>query len=439
MPFQDARTNWATSEELTKTVISPSRSLSPVVRNSAYLILTTATGSGLGFVFWVVAARSYSVAEVGLGAAYVSAATLVAAIAELGLGTAIIRFTPTLGPRLPAFLDASLTVVGLAALVGSLAFAISTPLWSSELAGIGAGVALMLFVAGSTAHAISQVWDRVFVAFEAARLVLLRSGLAAITRIIVLVVLAGSLGAQGLLVPTVVAATVTSMIAAAGLLRLVLPSYRPMPTMNWRPVGPQLPYALRNHISTLTWSSPAYVYPLLVVTGLGSEVGAQFYVSWMVANLAFVIPTAAATAAFARASTAGGISYLDFFRTVRPVLAFLVLAVAGLIVGGRIVLGFFGEAYTAADALLFPLLLVSALPYAMNTIAIAYHRIDVDTATSLWLPASITGVSLTLSASLMAYGPAGVAAGWLVGQSIGVTVSSWTVWSGRGADRTRSM
>ncbi len=54
----------------------------------------TIVNLGLGYVYWIVAARTYSVEEVGLGAALIAAMTLAWAISSLGIGNGIVQLLP---------------------------------------------------------------------------------------------------------------------------------------------------------------------------------------------------------------------------------------------------------------------------------------------------------------------------------------------------------
>jgi hypothetical protein len=66
----------------------------PLYRNSIFLITNTAVTTGLGFFFWMVVARFYTVYEVGVGSAIISAVYFLALLSTLGLDVAIIRFLP---------------------------------------------------------------------------------------------------------------------------------------------------------------------------------------------------------------------------------------------------------------------------------------------------------------------------------------------------------
>ena len=66
----------------------------PLVRNSAYLLLTAGIAYGLGFVFWLLVARLYSPDVLGLTATLLGTILFLATVAQLGFQIGLIRFLP---------------------------------------------------------------------------------------------------------------------------------------------------------------------------------------------------------------------------------------------------------------------------------------------------------------------------------------------------------
>src|SRR5712692_394265 len=69
----------------------------PLYRNGYALILSSAMTSGLGAVYWIIAARNYSVEDVGINSAAISAMMFLAGISQLNLMSALVRFVPRAG------------------------------------------------------------------------------------------------------------------------------------------------------------------------------------------------------------------------------------------------------------------------------------------------------------------------------------------------------
>src|SRR5512144_1467936 len=66
----------------------------PLFQNGYALVASSATSAGLGFLFWIVAARFYSTQIVGLNSALISAMLFLSGISQLSLNSVLIRFVP---------------------------------------------------------------------------------------------------------------------------------------------------------------------------------------------------------------------------------------------------------------------------------------------------------------------------------------------------------
>ena len=62
-----------------------------LVRNSLYMMSSTVATAGLGYVFWVVAARVFTTAQVGIASAVISLCSTVALLTYLGPGAMLVE------------------------------------------------------------------------------------------------------------------------------------------------------------------------------------------------------------------------------------------------------------------------------------------------------------------------------------------------------------
>src|SRR5205814_7849187 len=69
----------------------------PLFRNGYALLFSGAATSGLGLLYWAVAARLYPLATVGLNSALLSAMLLLSCMAQLSLNNVLVRFIPAAG------------------------------------------------------------------------------------------------------------------------------------------------------------------------------------------------------------------------------------------------------------------------------------------------------------------------------------------------------
>ncbi len=66
----------------------------PLYKNSFFILINALVSAFFGLFFWMLAARFYSSADVGIATVLVSTSVIIGSISSLGLGTGIIRFFP---------------------------------------------------------------------------------------------------------------------------------------------------------------------------------------------------------------------------------------------------------------------------------------------------------------------------------------------------------
>lgn len=66
----------------------------PLFKNSFYLALSRIINIGVGFFFWLVAARIYTIEDVGLTTALIASQSLITLFSLFGFDFSLIRFLP---------------------------------------------------------------------------------------------------------------------------------------------------------------------------------------------------------------------------------------------------------------------------------------------------------------------------------------------------------
>ena len=143
-----------------------------LIGTAVALMTSTVASAGLGFAFWVVAARFFPAEDVGTMSAGVASMALLGGVAQLNLHSMYGRFLPKAGPHtrrllLAGYAASAVTALGLA--TGFLAL------------GMGSGVlpdrtgTHLLFVTGVLATAIFLIQDGVLTALGRARSVPLKN------------------------------------------------------------------------------------------------------------------------------------------------------------------------------------------------------------------------------------------------------------------------
>ena len=89
-----------------------------LVRNSLYLMLSSGVQAALGFTFWLLMARLFSSADIGMASSLISATSLIGFFALFGLNSTLVRFLPTSKDRNRLITAALLLVIGTGAAIG---------------------------------------------------------------------------------------------------------------------------------------------------------------------------------------------------------------------------------------------------------------------------------------------------------------------------------
>ena len=127
--------------------------VSAIARSGFALILGTLIASGLGMVFWALAARLLTPAQLGIGAALISAITTLSHASQLNLRNLLHRFVPEAGADASKLIHRSYGAAAVMALLLGAGFvaiaAATTPdlafLGSSPLPALGFVAALLIW------------------------------------------------------------------------------------------------------------------------------------------------------------------------------------------------------------------------------------------------------------------------------------------------------
>ncbi len=391
-----------------------------LLMNSAFLITNTLSISIAGFLFWILATQQLEPAQIGVGAAYITAITLLSNFGEMGLGITLIRFLPTMTQQ-TTFVNTTVLTVLASTLILALVFVAGVPLWAPELDELVTSAFYFgLFILSTTVFSVVQVLDKLYIALQTTHFMFLRTLCANLLKVGLVVALGASLGASGLVLAVGMGAFVSLLLSRFLFMPYVLPNDHTQAGMAWSLIRDKIGYSLGNHFSQMLWSAPPLIYPLVIISLLGAEANAYFYTSWMLANVLFIIPMATSTSVFARISNKSDPDQMVLWRVMR--LTLLALLPCALLLGmlSPFLLSIFGSAYVSEGKLLLVLLIVSVFPYTLNTFFITHYRSQETMQDLIWVSGLIAFLSLLL---ILLFGSQkgliGVGIGWIIGQTVG--------------------
>lgn len=392
----------------------------PLYTGAYYLMARSAVNATLGFVFWIVVAKFYTPADVGLAAALIAAMGLSVSLSNLGLGFGLIRFLSSAAEKAKAVINSTLTIGGLASIVAALIFLAGIGLWSPALLFVQQNpIFLTSFVLFTLVLSLASLLDSVFIAKRSAKFVFVKHAITSSLKIPIVIVLATMFGAFGIFASLGLATFVALVMAVLWFLPKVQPGYIPLPVIRKEVVNETIHYSLGNYIADLLWTAPAMLLPLMVVNILGAEMNAYFYMAWMTANLLFSVPLAISFSLFAEGAHDEKLFRSNITRAVKLALLLLIpliLVIFGI--GGKVLL-LFGRAYSQSGTMLLWVLAVSAIPVSINYIYMAINRVRFKIRSVVVMSAAIACLALGLSYFLMTgMGLLGIGIGWLIAQTL---------------------
>jgi O-antigen/teichoic acid export membrane protein len=390
------------------------------VRNGIALIAAKVLTMGLGFVFWVLAARLYDAPDVGVAAGVVSAMMLCTQLALLGVGSAFITHFPARKEAPAGLLDTSIAFVIALGVVWSLAFLL--------LAGNAFGqldvaathpVFAILFVAAAVFGTVGILLDQIATALRRGEQALIRNGVCAVATVALLALAAAmghSSGAQAIFLPWAVAGLLATAVGVRQL-RRAIPGYRPRTGADRRLTRELVSAGLPNYVLTLAERTPGLILPVLVAELLSPAANATWYAVWMMAWVVYIVPIQVGMTIFAEVAH----DPRSFDVSVRRgVLCSLAIGTAGALVlgaGAHVALSILGPSYAAGGAGPLRVLLLAVLPL---TFVQAYfsscraRRALGDAIATGWVSAVASVAAAT--AFGLASGLMGMAIAWVVVQ-----------------------
>jgi O-antigen/teichoic acid export membrane protein len=399
-----------------------------VLVNAGSMMSTVLVTALLGAAFWLVAARQFTPEAVGVGSAAIAAMTLLGYLATVGLGTLLMGELPRRERDHRGLLNAALAVSGAVGIALGVGFALAAPLLSSELGPLSeTWVAVLVFAVGVGLTGLAVVLDQALIGLLRGGLQLNRNVVFSLVKLIALVL-------AGLLVANPdgvwIYATWTAGIALS--LFVMARFYMRRGGDGLRPrfglLGEMRVDAATHHVYNLAIRAPDLVLPLIVVTLLSASANANFYIAWMIASFAFMVPVSLSSVLYAVGSGDSAGLFERYRLSVALSAGLGLVANVVLLVAGGPILGLFGADYEQGALATLHILALGVFPETIKAHFLSISRVERRIPETI--PLVIGGTVLEL-AGAVAGGLAGslalVAAGWLAAVCVEAIVMSGTV------------
>jgi O-antigen/teichoic acid export membrane protein len=418
-----------------------------LVRNSLFMMTTTIATGLLGYVFWIVAARMFSSADVGMASAVISLCSTVALLTYLGPSAMLIERLHAY-ERSRAWTSLLVRMCVATAVATAVVAAVAIPVMAHSKgygSFFGPAFAAVLAVIGAAAWTVVNLYGSAFIAARRAGGLLAVQGLISLLKLLLVVPLCAiGLGAPGIVMAWVVSSLIGVVLGALWLLpRLGLggvrgrhaahPASAGEPRQSARvALGGPPPrstaadawHLIGQHLTSVGGSVTPLVLPILVAVRLGVRPNAHFYITWMIGSVFFMVSPAISNSIFAESVRGGSGLRATVGKAFRVTSVLLLPAIVVMVAGGKLILGIFGPAYATAGYGLLIVLAVSAMPDAVSNFAVAVCRATDRLGYSVAINIGIMVTTVTAAWLLMPrFGLLGVGIGWLGAQLLGAIAS----------------
>lgn len=268
-----------------------------LAKNSAALAFGTGVTAVLGFIYWWLAARSFSPEIIGKASALLSLMGLVGLVGEAGLGTLVTgELVRRPSSQRGLIAAAALTALSLSVGAGAL-WLIGQGFAHGVLGGVNSSpLSDLWLILGSGLTGLSFVIDQAFVGMLQSSLRMLRQLLFSAGKLAFLAAVAIWLTDESGILLTWIAAQAVSLAVVEWLARkrgrslIQPPDFRQLYALKRK--------AADHYMLDLGIQAPAVIMPYLVTVLLSPASNAAFTVIWMVVSVASVVPAALATVLF---------------------------------------------------------------------------------------------------------------------------------------------
>ena len=386
-------------------------------RTSFFMAFANIMSAGCGFFFWIIAARLYTVEQVGLATALISSLALVALFSTLGFDSSIIRYLPH-EDKGKVISTSLIVTTGTCILAGgiyillAMIFAPSMPLWQEP------GWSLA-FISVAALNTIVVIGGNAFVADRKADHYFLQNLIQAI-RIPALLPLA-FLGAYGIF-----GAIGLGYLAAAiyVLVKIQMSVSQIRPQVDREFIRKSFRFSSLNYLSSLLYAAPTLIMPILVLSMLDEAEAAKYYIAFALGTLVLIIPSSFGTSLFVEGSHGSGLRK-SALRAGGASLVIMLPAIMVLFFFGDRLLGLLKGEYIQAFGLL-RIIALSSFPVACYSLFIPIQNVRMKVESILKLNALRCIMLLGLSYVLVnRYGILGAGYAWMATYMVIVLWVGW--------------
>ncbi len=392
----------------------------PLFKNSIYLMLTSISNAGFGFLFWILAAKLYSKDDVGLATALFSAVNLLILLSRFGLDFSIISFFPNSDKN--SIFNTSVIITTISSILLGIIFILGVDIFSPKLHLLklfSNSFSFLLLVAMSSLLSVTAIS---FVALRKSEYYFIQSILTG-SRIIFLVPFI-TLRSLGILNSISFSSVVALLISLIFLKKLDIKLNF---AIDKQFLNNSLNFSAGNYISGLSMSVPSFILPIMVLNTLGSEQAAYYYIVYSINAFLYMIPNTISVSLFVEGSNGENLK-----KTVQKsmITIFSLLTPAALILYfcGNWILVLLNKDYSSAGLELLRIMIFSSFFVVFNFVYFSIKRVQKD----MYRLVLISGINVILiivfgHLLMLRFGLIGIGYAWLMSYGISSLIIVGTI------------
>lgn len=322
----------------------------PLYRNSVFLLLGRLLNVGVGFLFWLMAARLYPTEEVGVATALISSLGLIVFISSLGFNFSLIRFINMNIKENVLSTSIVITTIASAFMATIYLVIVNDVLHSISLLQ-KSGYALFFFITVVT-NSMFFMSGEAFKALRDTKDFFMQNLVLSVRVPLLLpLVFLGNFGIFGAIGVTYIVSTIFSIYLLNRRTNITA-------KIDKGYLKDSFTFSSGNYISNLLYESPSLIMPTIILSLLGKEEAALYYIAFSISNLIWIAPMSMSTSLFIEGSYGEGLKK-NLIRSGGAVLILLIPSIIIIYFFGNTILQLFGKDYVESLSLLHVLALSS--------------------------------------------------------------------------------
>lgn len=398
----------------------------PLYRNGYALTLSSAATSGIGLLYWLLAAHRYPTSVIGINSAVISAMMFLAGVSELNLMSALIRFIPTSGKSTKKFVLMAYLISLVLSAILSYVFVRKIQVWSPALRFLDYDDTMgVWFILSTMVWTIFVLQDSVLTGLRNATWVPVENTVFSLAKIGLMIVFAASFPVFGIFASWSIALVIAIIPTNYYIFRRLIPHHEQAEGQKNNTIQSKqvIQFVAADYTGALLWMVCTLLLPVIVTTLAGATANAYFYLAWTISNSLYLIGPNMGSSLVVEAAkdpqklgTYSRRVYINTAKIVIPASVFLIMS-------APLILTVFGKGYSSQGTTLLRLLALSAIPNTFNTIFVSVSRVRRNMRAVIATLGSLCVIVLSLSFVLLkTIGVVGVGIAWVVGQSIVASV-----------------